>query len=151
MWKKYNIKNCLFICLLMFALTDKSQSATFTTTDQQLTLARTTFYAALRCSQNYQSRKQLLMDCLSEHAALRSKTKLKKLAKWLAKIDVISINHCNNTEIQMAGKHKLPISDIPSMIFCVRYYQKPFRKNAIITIGQAANNENWKITGANDL
>ena len=144
MKKRNDIHNLFVICTVLFGLSTTSQSATYTSTKQQLERAKITFNAALQCSQNYQQNKQRL-ECLSDHAAMRSKTKQKKLANWLSTIQVININHCNNTELQMAKKYKVPIRDIPYMMFCVRYYQKPFQKSALVTIGKADDSENWKI------
>lgn len=151
MKQKHNIRFILLISAVSLVISGTSHSVSYTSSTLQLELAKKTFNAALLCSQDYKNSKSRSLNCLADHAAMRSKTKQKKLARWLSMIQLISINHCNTTELQMAKSHSQHIPDIPHLVACVHYYQKPFQKTAMVTIGQADNASNWKIIAVKEL
>lgn len=144
-------RSILALGLIWTGLSSTGYSMSFTRSDAQLTLAKKTFNAALLCTQNNQQNKRQVQKCLKHHAAMRSKTKQNKLASWLSRIQLININHCSTSELQLARKQSQYMTETPQLLFCVHYFQKPFQKAAVVSIGQTDTTSNWKIISVNEL
>jgi hypothetical protein len=145
------IRSTLLLGLIWTGLISTGHSVSFTHSASQLTLAKKTFNAALLCAQNNRQNKKQAHQCIKQHAAMRSKTRQNKLVSWLSRIQLININHCSTSELQSAKKHSLYVTQTPQLLFCVHYFQKPFQKAAVVTIGQSDTTSNWKITSVKEL
>jgi len=151
MKQNMRISLILVLYLVLIGLPHVSYSDSGTPSNPQLELAKNTFNAALSCSKDYKQRKKQSIECLQSYAAMRSKTKQKKLAHWLSIMQLISINQCNSTELQLVKRRSQRIPNIPHIFVCAHYYQKPFQKTAMVTIGQTDSELNWKIIAVMEL